>query len=121
VTQDFDNVRAAFASSIAGRALAGAERAIESAWRSSSFRTAMRTISHNDQPATDLVRTIAIAIAIAAAIQPVLIVMMPRVARPWMPWIVFIAVAMIASAVAWRPAPVASTWPQSRLARWLRR
>jgi hypothetical protein len=121
MTPEFDRVREAFASSLPGRVLAGTQQALASGWRSSRFASAMRAAVRTVPPPIDRVRAIAIAIAIAAALQPPLIVMMPRTARPWMPWIVFVVIALIAAAAAWRPSVIAASWPQSWLARRLRR
>jgi hypothetical protein len=121
VTQEFDHVRAAFASSVPGRLLSGTQHIIASSWASSSFGSAVRRAALAMPPATGLVRMTAIAIAIAAALQPVLIVMMPRTARSWMPWIVFGVTALLALTAASRPDAIVMSWTQSRLARWLRR
>jgi hypothetical protein len=121
MTQEFDHVRASFAVSMPGRMLSGVRRIIESAWHTSSFGSAMRRTGGRRPGMIDLIRTIAIAIAIAALLQPLLMAMMSRTLRPSMPLFVFVAIALIAAAAAWRPGAVALAWPQSRLTRWLRR
>jgi hypothetical protein len=120
MTQEFDHVRTSYAASLPGRILSGINRSLESAWHTSSFASTMRRIG-NERSVIDRIRTIAIAIAVASLSQPLLIWMMPRTVKPAMPLFVFVVIALIAAAAAWRPASIATSWPQSRFARWLRR
>ena len=121
MTQEFDRVRESFASSLAGRILSSVTQIIASAWHSSAFASAMRRITGEASGATVFIRAIAIAIAVAALLQPVLMQMTSRTVRPAMPLFVFVTIALAAAAAAWRPEVIAASWPQSRLARWLRR
>ena len=123
MTQEFDRVRAAFASSMPGRMLSAVKPIIKSGWSSSSFASAMRRRT-SASPMTStaaLIRAGAIAVVIAVVMQPLLMRMMARTARPWMPLFAFVAIALLAAAAAWQPDKVAIAWPQSRFARWLRR
>lgn len=121
MTQEFDHVRVAFAESVAGRWWSGTNRAFASAWRSSSFASAMRQLVLEFPTGARRVRTIAIAVAIAAGLQPLLMVMMGRTVRPSLPLGVFVVIAVAAAAAGLRPASIATAWPQSRLARAWRR
>jgi hypothetical protein len=120
MTQEFDHVRTSFAASMPGRILSGINRSLDSAWHTSRFASAMRRTG-NERAVIDRIRSIAIAIAVASLSQPLLISMMPRTVRPAMPLFVFVVIALVAAAAAWRPTVIATSWPQSRLARWLRR
>lgn len=123
MTQEFDHVRAAFASSMPGRMLSAVKPVIESGWNSSPFASAMRRgVNASPMPSTAaLIRAGAIATVVAAMMQPLLMRMMAPTVKPWMPWFAFVAIALLAAAAAWQPDQVAIAWPQSRLVRWLRR
>jgi hypothetical protein len=117
MTREFDGVRTAFAASGPGRLLAAITRGTESAWQSSRVRSAIA--KPHAMPVR--IRFGSIAVAVSAAMQPILISMMPRTIRPAMPAYVFVAVALLAAAVAWRADSIATAWPSSTIARWLRR
>jgi len=120
---DFDRVRDAFASSLAGRGLGAIERTLLSAWRSSSSGAAAKSIRQalDAMPPPALIRTIAIAVMIAAVAQPFLMRMMPTAVVPAMPWTVFALIAIFAAGAAWQADSLIAAWPASRLARWIRR
>lgn len=118
MTREFDHVRGAFASSVIGRVIVSADRAAKSAWRTSSTGSVARSIGSRLQPMPALIRTIAIAVSIAAIAQPPLITVMPRTVAPAMPWPAFALVAVFAAAVAWRAEAIVTAWPASRIARW---
>ena len=122
MTHEFDHVRAVFASSGVARALAIARERAKSGWRSSAFRGASRkvTAGMTRSSRSVLIRTAAVAIAVAGAIQPLLMWLMPPTVRPAMPPYVFVVIALVAIAAAWRPGDVAAAWPSSHVARWLR-
>jgi hypothetical protein len=123
MTREFDRVRASFASSWAGRALAGLERVATSAWRTSRFGAAMTGIAPElaNRPAPILIRIAAIALAVAAALQPLLAWLLPATIKPALPPYVFVVIVLLAAAAAWRPGEIANAWPASRLVRALRR
>jgi hypothetical protein len=122
MTREFDRVRASFASSLAGRFATGFARVLASAWATSFFATTMRRVADDCRrsPPT-VIRISTIAIAVAAAMQPLLIELMPATVRPAMPRLWFIGVAIIAAVAAWRPDSIAGAWPSSRLRRFVRR
>jgi hypothetical protein len=122
MTPEFDHARAAFAASTPGRALAGVTRAIASAWRTSRVGR-VRNIAGTLRlaPAPLLIRHIALAVAAAAGLQPLLIWVMPRTVRPGIPAAAFVAIALVAAAAASAPDAIAASWPGSRFGRWLRR
>ena len=72
-------------------------------------------------PKPNLTRTIAVAILIAAALQPLLIGVMPATVAPAMPWPVFAPFPVFAAAAAWQADAIVSAWPDSTLGRWFRR
>lgn len=123
MSREFDHVRGAFASSVIGRIAAWLSGAVGPAWRTSSTGNAARSIGGQLQgtPTPLLIRTFAVAIAIAAAAQPILISLMPRTVAPAMPWPAFALVVLFAAATAWQAEAIATAWPASRLARWIRR
>lgn len=123
MTREFDQVRGAFASSVIGRVVMSLERAAVSAWRTSSTGNLARSTRKQAQAmaAPALIRTIALAVLIAALAQPLLISMMPGTVAPAMPWAAFALVAAFGAAIAWQPAAIVTAWPASRLARWIRR
>lgn len=122
MTRDFDLVRASFAASRPARACASIRRITVAAWRTSSFRAAIHgTAGHWPRlPAPALIRTVAITLAVAAAMQPLLMWMMPLAVRPALPWQFFAAIAVLLALAAWRPDVIANAWPTSRVGRWLR-
>ncbi len=123
MTRDFDLIREAFASSLIGRMFATCDDAARAAWLKSRIGGAVRSIdrSRRSEPPATSIRTIALAIAIAAIMQPLLIKLMPMTVAPAMPWTAFALVAVFAGAIAWQAEAVARAWPSSRLAVWLRR
>ena len=124
MTQDFDIVRASYASSRPARVWAGLRRVTESAWRTSTFAAALyrATRQWSAASAATLIRSVAAAIAVAAALQPVLMQVMPISVRPALPAFAFVVIAMLFAAAAWRSETVAVAWPTSWLGRrWPRR
>ena len=121
MTHEFDHVHAAFNASTPGRIVAGVIGAVASAWRTSRLGR-MRNAAAGLQlaPAPMVIRYAAIAVAIAAGLQPRLMWMMPVTVKPGIPAAVFAAIALVAAAAASRPEAVAAAWPASRAARWLR-
>ena len=123
MTRDFELVRGAFASSVIGRIVQWLSDAIGAAWRSSATGHAARSIGGRWQASARpaVIRTIAVAVWIAAAAQPILISLMPRTVAPAMPWPAFALVALFAAATAWQANAIVTAWPASHLARWTRR
>lgn len=123
MSREFDRVDAALASSMAGRALIVLDDAIRAAWRSSSTGTTARSIGGTLRmmSAPAMIRTTAVAIFIAAALQPILISGMPAAVAPAMPWPAFVLIAMFAGVAAWRAEAIVNAWPGSTLARWIGR
>jgi hypothetical protein len=119
MTNEFDRVRSAFRSSLPGRLLIAGSDAIRAALRTSMVVSAVRAalVRHD---AAVIVRFGATAIAIAAAIQPLLIVMMPLAARPALSPISYAGVAALATTAAWNAERVVTAWRSSRPARLLR-
>lgn len=122
MTREFDAVRASFASSRPGRLFAAATEAVKAAWRTSAAGAAARSICSaiRATPAASLIRTIAVAVAIAAAVQPMLIAVMPPTVAPAIPRALFAVIAVFAGLVAWRADAIDSAWSTSTLARLLR-
>jgi hypothetical protein len=123
MTKEFDLVRASFAVSTAARVLTAVRHVIESGWRTSFTARLLRSVvtGWRATPAPARARHLAIAVGVAAALQPLLIRMMSRTVRPATPDYLFITIALLAGVAAWRPDLVARSWHDSRLARWLRR
>lgn len=123
MNRDFDRADAALASSIPGRILAFLGDTLESAWRTSSTGASARSIRGAVQamPAPTLIRTVAVALMIAAALQPLLISAMPQTVAPAMPWPAFAVVAVLAAIAAWQAEAIVTAWPRSVLARWFGR
>jgi hypothetical protein len=121
VTHEFDRVRAAFASSLLGRMMRIMSGSIESGWHSSAFRSAVQRAPAPLTAASDRVRAVAVAVAVAAMIQPLVMLATPLTIRPTMPVFAFATIAVIALVAAIRPGTVMTAWPQSRIGRWLRR
>ena len=122
MNREFDRVDAVLASSMPGRALTFLDDAIRSAWRSSSTGARARSAGRalQDLPAPVLVRTIAVAVLIAAALQPLLISVMPATVAPALPWAAYALEAVFAGAAAWKAEAIVQAWPGSALARWFR-
>jgi peptidoglycan/LPS O-acetylase OafA/YrhL len=118
MTPEFDHVHAAFAASTPGRVVAGVTGAMASAWRTSRLGRARKNAVTLPPPMR--IRHAAIAVAVAAGLQPLLIWMMPVTVKPGTPPAVFVAIALLAAAAASRPEAIVAAWPNSRLARWLR-
>lgn len=121
MTREFDHTRAAFSASVPGRILDSLGSAARSAWRTSITGGAVRFIAGElrAMPKAAVIRTIAVALLIAATAQPLLISLMPRTVAPAMPWPVFALVGVFAAAAAWQADAIVSAWPESRLARLL--
>ena len=109
MTSDFDHLRAAFWSSLPAKLLMRIAEAMRSAWRSSFFHAKTTPVAHAvfSLPAAQRIRLAAIAAAVAAGLQPLLMWMMPATIRPAMPVAVFIGVVLIAAFVAWQAGPLA--------------
>ena len=122
MTDEFAHVRASFAASRPGRLVAGMRHIIESGWRTSVAGSGLRRAVTRWRltPLPVRARHIAIAVGVAAALQPLLMRMMSQTIRPATPQYVFVAIVLLAGAAAWRPDLVAASWHESRLARWLR-
>ena len=122
MSDDFPLVRDAFAESVPGRLLAMIVRVAQSAWRTSAVGQAARARAARAvaMPPAHLVATIAAAVAIASAMQPLLISLMPPTVAPALPWPAFIIVAAFAAVIAWQPAAFVTAWRSSRFARWTR-
>ncbi|HJU41492.1 MAG TPA: hypothetical protein VJ691_01715 [Vicinamibacterales bacterium] len=123
MTGEFDYTRAAFRSSRPARAWAAVQQTGTMAWRRSPLRAAVQRFGGGlaKTPRPILIRAAAVAVAVAAGLQPILMWMMPPTVRPAIPPYVFIAIALLAAVAAWRCDDVATAWPSSRAARWLRR
>jgi hypothetical protein len=123
MSREFDRVDAALASSVAGRAVIVLDDAIRSAWRSSSTGAAARSIGSalRTMPAAAMIRAIAVAVFIAAALQPLLISAMPATVAPVMPWPAFALIAVFALLAAWRAEAIVNAWPGSTVSRWIGR
>jgi len=101
MTTEFVRVRATFASSILGRLLAWLAQSVAAAWRTSAFHSTTRRLQgHWRTTPASVIRATAISVAIAAAMQPLLIRMMPETVKPAMPTSVFVIVAVLAAALA---------------------
>ena len=123
MNDDFTLVRDAFAESAIGRVLFACGRNARSAWRTSRAGRAARWCAENVSALNPpgLVGSVAVAIAIAAALQPLARLFMPRTIVPALPWPAYAIVAIFAVAAYWQRAAVVAAWPESRIARWLRR
>ena len=123
MTREFDRVNAALAASVAGRTLAFLEDAVAAAWSRSATGAAARTIrsSVRGMPAPAVIRTVAAALLIAAAAQPLLMSAMPATVVPAMPRAAFALLALFAGVAAWQAEAMAKAWPDSALARLIRR
>ena len=123
MNREFDRVDAELMSSVAGRVLVRLDTAVRAAWDSSSTGNAARSIgdSWRTMSAPVKVRTIAVAVVIAAALQPLLISVMPTTVAPAMPSPAFALIAVFALVVAWRAEAIVSAWPGSTIARWVSR
>jgi len=123
MTYEFDAVRASFASSQPGRLLAALTHAVKSASRTSAAGAAARSMSMTMKgiPTASVIRTSAVAITIAAAVQPMLIAVMPPTVAPAIPQALFVIIAAFAGLVAWQAEAIESAWSTSTLARWTRR
>jgi hypothetical protein len=123
MSNDFPLVRAAFADSIPGRILRALTQLLSAAWGSAVVGQAFRSVAGSARAASkgSTVASIAGAVAIASAMQPLLITLMPLTVVPALPWPAFLIVAGFAAAIAWRPEPFVSAWANSWLARRIRR
>lgn len=120
MTREFDHVREAFAASVVGKSASTLVGAAESAWQTSRSGRVARALAGTTAVAARI-RTLAIAVAIAAIMQPLLILMMPATVVPAVPTAAYIIVAMFALGAAWQADALVAAWPASRLARWIRR
>lgn len=122
MTHEFDAVRASFAASRPGRLLAAVRNAVQSALRTSAAGAAARSMSTTIKavPTVSVIRSCAAAIAIAAAVQPMLIAMMPPTVAPALPRAFVVIVAVFAGLIAWQAEATYSAWSTSTLARWMR-
>ena len=109
MTSEFDHVRAAFWSSLPARVLTRLGILTRSAWRSSFFNAKTTRVARavSSRPAAERIQMAAVAVAVAAGLQPPLMWMMPATIRPAMPVAVFIGVVLIAAFVAWQAGPLA--------------
>lgn len=123
MNHEFQRVDAALASSLIGRSLMFVENAFQAAWRTSASAAAVRSIGSawRSLPAVVAVRTVATAVMIAALLQPLLIGVMPMAVVPAIPWPAFVMMALFAAVAAWRADAIVMAWPNSRLARRVRR
>ena len=122
MTPEFDHARQALATSAIGRGAAALGATAGSAWKASRSGRAVRVMkqSLDATPLPARIRAIAIAVLVAAAMQPLMILAMPATVAPALPWPAFVLVATFAAAARWRAEAFAAAWPASRLARWLR-
>jgi hypothetical protein len=121
VSVEFDTVRASVAASSPGRAMQRLSDTFAEAWRTSSLVAAMRRmVAARAMSSAERGRIAAVAVAVAAGLQPLLASLMPATVKPSVLPIVMLAIAVPAMIVAWRADQVAAAWPSSRLARLLR-
>ena len=122
MTPEFDHVRRALAASAPGRGATALGNALSRAWQTSRSGHAGRSMARamSAMPGGARLRAIAIAVAIAALAQPLLIRLMPATVTPAVPLFGYIFVAAAAAGVAWQADALSSAWPSSRLRRWLR-
>jgi len=115
MSDDFPLVREAFAESVPGRVLAMIVRVVQSAWHTSAVGDAARSRAARAaaMPPAQLVATIAAAVAIASALQPLLISLMPPTVAPALPWPAFIVIAAFAALIAWQSAAFVTAWRNS--------
>lgn len=123
MNREFDRVDSLLASSVPGRALTFLDDVIRSAWRSSSAGSTARSAGRaiRSVPRHLLIRMIAVAVLIAAVMQPLLISVMPATVAPALPWPAYALVALFAAAASWQAEAVLKAWPDSALSRWFRR
>ena len=123
MNRDFERTHAAMMSSAFGRAFGFLGDAIKAAWRASSTGRMARACRRaaDEMPATTQLQTVAVAVAIAAALQPLLILTMPATVMPAMPWFAFVAIAIFAATIAYRAPAFIKAWPTSAPARLFRR
>src|ERR1051325_4659886 len=116
--EDFVLVREAFSESAIARTFAAGASLMTAASRSSVISQAItsRRERLSAMPKAASIATIAVAIAIAAAMQPLLIAVMPVTIKPALPWPAFLIVMVFAAVIAWRPEPFVEAWGESRLA-----
>ena len=120
MSREFDRLRATFAMSMAGRLMYAVVSLTEAAWHSSAIVSGLRErLGGHDAPT--ILRIAAIAVAVGSLMQPLLIWVMPRMARPAMPLLALVAVAMFSVAVAANADQISRAWPSSVVARLLKR
>ena len=121
MTREFPHARQALSTSAIGRGAAAVGATVRSAWKASRLGRTLRSLSQSREGSLPArIRAISIAVMVAAAMQPLLILAMPITVAPALPWPAFVLVAMFAAVAAWRADAFAAAWPASRLARWLR-
>jgi hypothetical protein len=123
MTRDFERVDAALASSAAAGALRYLNQAIRAASRRSSAVAVARSMraAIRAMPAATRIRNTAVAVVIAAALQPLLISAMPATVVPAMPWPAYALVAIFAALAAWQAEAIARAWSTSAVTGLFRR
>jgi hypothetical protein len=123
MTPEFDRVREAFAGSVPGKSVRAFAGAAGSAWRTSTSGRALRALARSLEamPVAARIRTLAIAVAIAAMMQPVIALILPATVVPAVPVAAYLLVAMFSVGAAWQADALVASWAGSRLARILRR
>jgi hypothetical protein len=116
MTQEFDHVREAFARSVAGRLLSAIEDVWLRAWRSSAAVHAIAGAIATASAASSI-RMMAVAVTVAAIVQPLLIRLMPLTVAPAVPWWAYGLVAVVSTVAATQAEALATSWPASRLRR----
>lgn len=120
MSREFDQLRATFAMSLAGRLMYAVVSQTEAAWHSSAIVSGIRQrLRGHDAPT--IIRIAAIAVAVGSLMQPLLIWVMPRMARPAVPLTAFLIVAMFSVAVAASADQISRAWPSSVVPRLLKR
>lgn len=116
MTYEFDRVREAFAGSLGGRLLSAVENVLARAWRSSAaVQAIVRAIAAASVASS--IRMMAVAVTVAAIVQPLLIRLMPRTVAPAVPWWAYGLVAVVSAVAATQAEALAVSWPASRLRR----
>ena len=115
MTGDFDHVRDAFARSVIGRIVSILNAASDRAWRSSVVRRVLQ--SRHSPNAAQSIRSVALAVAVAMIVQPLLITAMPRTVAPGLAWWAYVSLALLCGLIAAQAEAIATAWPSSRLRR----
>lgn len=116
---DFVHVRRVVADSRQGRLVLRSMQIARQAWRHSRLHSLIEVGRAEFTRATvdDRTRSIAIAIAVAAAINAAARMVMPPYSAPAVPTAFVIVIATVAAVVAAAPAVFMAAWRESRLAR----